>query len=192
MLQPHRDVKPIEDWRIGDAGGGQYGSETGASIGETGQLRVAGPANGIELPADQRDDVGIGSDDGSENLASSNLRLDIENSDLQMPFAVLTATDEGRVQADGDRRRRCHQRDHSATVKLPAEFQGMAAQCLKAFSGIDREHLLEHARGDAIGHQGRKMGLQLIQFWRRPTIRWGVVQNWPVLGDTDNRDPAAG
>ena len=77
-------------------------------------------------------------------------------------------------------------------MKLPAEFQGMAAQCLKAFSGIDREHLLEHARGDAIGHQGRKMGLQLIQFWRRPTIRWGVVQNWPVLGDTDNRDPAAG
>ena len=100
----HRDVKPIEDWRIGDAGGGQYGSETGASIGETGQLRVAGPANGIELPADQRDDVGIGSDDGSENLASSNLRLDIETLHLQMPFAVLTATDEGRVQADGDRR----------------------------------------------------------------------------------------
>ena len=83
-------MKPIEDWRIGDAGGGQYGSETGASIGETGQLRVAVPANGLELPADQRDDVGIGSDDGSENLASSNLRLDIADPDLQMPFAVLT------------------------------------------------------------------------------------------------------
>ena len=127
---------------------------------------VFGPANGRELPADQRDDVGIGSDDGSENLASSNLRLDIADPDRQMPFAVLTAADEGRIQADGDRRSRCRRRDHSAIVKLLAEFQGMAAQCLMAFSGVDRKHLLEHVSSDPISHQGRQMRLKLIQFWR--------------------------
>jgi len=66
----------------GDAGGGQYRPQTGASVGETRQLRVAGSANGLELPADQGDDVRIRSRDGSENLTSSSLSLDIANPDF--------------------------------------------------------------------------------------------------------------
>ena len=60
VLQPHRDVEPVEDRRLGDAGGGQYGSESGTSVGEPGQLRVVGLADGREVPADQLHDVGIG------------------------------------------------------------------------------------------------------------------------------------
>src|SRR5208282_598016 len=96
-----------------------------------------------------------------------------------MPFAILTAADEGRIHADCDRRRRCRRRDHGAILKLLAEFQGMGAQRLMALAGINRKHLLEHARGDAVGHQSREMGLELIQLWRRPAIRWPAYPGLP-------------
>ena len=86
----------VEDRRLGDDGGGQYGPETGTSVGETGQLRLGASADGREVPADQLLDVGIGFGDGCENLPPSSLRLDIADPDLQMPFVLLTAADEGR------------------------------------------------------------------------------------------------
>src|ERR1039457_4002234 len=57
-------------------------------------------------------------------------------------------------------------------LEAARRVSGMLAQCLRAFSSIDGKHLLKHARGDAIGHQGRQMRLELIQLWRRPAIQW--------------------
>jgi hypothetical protein len=55
----------------------------------------------------------------------------------------------------------------------------MGAQRLMALAGINRKHLLEHARGDVVGHQSREMGLELIQLWRRPAIRWPADPGLP-------------
>ncbi len=89
-----------------------------------------------------------------------------------MPFAFLTDADEGRIHADGDRRRSGRRLVHRPIFKLSAEFQGMVAQCPMTYSSIDGKHLFEHVRGDAIGHESRKMGLELIQLRSRPAIQW--------------------
>src|SRR5215469_11992249 len=88
-----------------------------------------------------------------------------------MPLAVLTAPDEGRIQAHHDRRRR---RSRSGCGTIPqrlADSQGMAAQGLRILSGVDREHLLQHASGRPIAHQSAKMRPKLIHFGRRLTTR---------------------
>src|SRR3954454_7309913 len=53
VLQPHGDVEPVEHRRRSDAGVGQDASEPGAAVGEGGQRRVPGPADGVEGAVDQ-------------------------------------------------------------------------------------------------------------------------------------------
>ncbi len=104
MLQPHGDVKPIEDWWCGDAGGGQGQPQASAPIGETGQHRSPGSANAVERSADQRHDVCLSSGHGCEHLPAASLGLGVAKLYLQMSLPLLTAADERRVHADGDRR----------------------------------------------------------------------------------------
>ena len=95
VLQPHGDVEPVEHRRRGDAGVGQDAPEPGAAVGEGGQRRVPGPADGVEGAVDQRPNVRVGLRDSAENLSSAGLCFDIADPDLEVPLAVLAAADEG-------------------------------------------------------------------------------------------------
>ena len=95
VLQPHGDVEPVEHRRRGDAGVGQDAPEPGTAVGEGGQRRVPGPADGVEGAADQRPNVCVGLRDCAENLSSAGLCFDIADPDLEVPLAVLAAADEG-------------------------------------------------------------------------------------------------
>jgi hypothetical protein len=77
------------------AGVGQDAPEPGAAVGEGGQRRVPGPADGVEGVADQRPNVRVDLRDSAENLSSAGLCFDIADPDLEVPFAVLAAADEG-------------------------------------------------------------------------------------------------
>ena len=157
---------------IRDPGIGQNRSQTGAAIGERGQLGIVGSAHRLKAAPDQHRDVGIGPRDGAEDLSASVGSLDIADPNFQMPFAVVAATDESRVQADGDRRRGGRRLNRGGVTKLLTDLERMAAQCLGALAGLDRQKMRQHASGDAKGHQGGKMRSQLIQLRRRPTMRW--------------------
>ncbi len=159
VLQLHGDVEPVEHRPCGDAGIGETAPEPGTTIGEGGQCRVLGSPDSVEIAADQRGDVRAGFGDGAENLAATCIRFDIADPHLQMPLAVLAASDERRIQGHYDRRRRCFRLGHDAFAKSLADLQGMAAQGLMMLSRVDREHLPQHVRGGPVGHQGREMRL---------------------------------
>jgi hypothetical protein len=108
----HRDIEPIENRGLHHSPIGQNRAQTRTTVGEGGHLRDVGPAHGVELPLEQRDEVGIGPGDGVKDLATTVNRLDVADSDFQMAFAVVAAVYEGRVQTDrdgrgGDRRMLC-------------------------------------------------------------------------------------
>src|ERR1700753_2091543 len=88
-LQPHGDMKPIQDRRYDAAGIGENAAKARATIGEGGQRRVLGSADGVKVLADQLRDVCIGSDDGAENLAATGRRFDISDPYLTVPLALL-------------------------------------------------------------------------------------------------------
>ena len=94
VLEPHGDMKPVGDWWIRDPGIGQNRSQTGAAVGERGQLRVVGSAHRLQVSADQHREVGIGPRDSAEYLPASSSRLDVADANFQMPFAVVAATNE--------------------------------------------------------------------------------------------------
>src|SRR5271166_3924081 len=98
-------------------------------------------------------------------------RLDVADANLQMPFAVVAATDEGRVYRDGDARRWGSRRDNGGVAKSPADLERMAAQGLGALPGFHRQKMRQHASGDTIRHQGGKMRSQLVQLRCRATMR---------------------
>jgi hypothetical protein len=89
--------------------------------------------------------------------------LNVANANLNMALALLTAPDEGRVQADTDRRRNRRGLDRGYVAKLLADVQGMPAQRFVARGGLDGQKIRQHAGGDPIRHQGGKMRVQLIQ-----------------------------
>ena len=95
VLEPHGDMKPIQDRRSDDAGIGKNAAKARATIGEGGHRRVLGSADGIEVAADQLLDVGIGADDSAENLAATRRRFDIADPHLKMPLTIRTAADKG-------------------------------------------------------------------------------------------------
>ena len=99
---------------------GQNRSQTGTAVGERGQLGVGGSADRLKAAPDQHRDVGIGLRDGAEYLPATAGCLDIADANLQMPFAVVAAADEGRVQGDGDRRRGSRRLDRGGVAKLLA------------------------------------------------------------------------
>ena len=88
-------------------------------------------------------------------------------------FALFAAADERRVPADSDR---CCCRScwlvRGCISKLLADPQRMVAQCLRAPTGVSRQQVLQYASGDAIGHQGGQMSLQLVQRRCRSAARW--------------------
>src|SRR6187551_646451 len=94
VLEPHGDMKPVGDWWIRDPGIGQNRSQTGAAVGERGQLRVVGSAHRLQVSADQHGEVGIGPRDSAEYLPASSSGLDVADANLETPFAVVAATDE--------------------------------------------------------------------------------------------------
>ena len=144
--------------------------QTPATIGERGHRGVGGSADCLKASVDQRCDVRIGPRDGPEDLPASLIRLDIADASLEMTFTVIAAAYKGRVQGDGDRRRRRYRLDRGAIAKPLADFERMAAEGFGAPPGLHRQEMHQHASGDTIGHQGRKMPLQLIELRGRPTI----------------------
>src|ERR1700722_1007828 len=174
VLKPHPDVEPVKNRRRCDAGIGETMPETRTPGGERGQHRVLGAHNGVESAADQRFDSRIGFRDGPENLPATSLRFDIADPHLQMPLPILTAADEGRVQADHDRRRRRFRLDRGTLSKSRTGFQGLAAKGLRVLRGVQREYLRQQVSCCPIGQEGGKMRLKPTQFWCRPAMRWPV------------------
>jgi len=172
VLESHGDVEPIEDRWLGDAGIGRDRPQAGTTVGECGHLGVVGSAHGFKVSADQRFDVGARPYDRSEHLPASGSGLDVADPNLQVPFAVFTAADEGRIQGDRDRRRRGWRLDRGGIAALLADFQRMMPQCLGVPPGVDRQQVSQYASGDSITHQGGKVSLQLVQLRCRPTMRW--------------------
>ena len=99
VLQPHGDVEPVEHRRCDDAGVGQDAPEPGAAVGEGGQRRVPGPADGVEGAADQRPNVCVGLRDGAKNLSSAGLcsTLPIRTSRCRSPSSQLRMKVESKV-----------------------------------------------------------------------------------------------
>src|SRR5713101_2423008 len=101
MLQPHGNVEPVRDRRRVDAGLGQNRTQTGTAVGERRQCGVAGSADRLKVSPDEHCDVSVGLRDSAEYLPATIGCLDIANANLQMPLAIVAATDEGCVQGDG-------------------------------------------------------------------------------------------
>jgi hypothetical protein len=88
--------------------------------------------------------------------------FDVAAADFQMPLARLTAADDGRVQGQGDRRRRSHWLGRGRVAQLLADPQGSPAHGLGMDPGIDRQKVLEQASGAPIGHESGQVGPDLI------------------------------
>jgi hypothetical protein len=88
MLEPHADMKPVEDRHLGDASIGENEPQPGATIGEGRQFRVVGCSDGIQALADQYFDVRIRLGDGAKNLPPTRPGFDIADLYLQGPRAV--------------------------------------------------------------------------------------------------------
>ena len=170
MFKPHSDMKPVENWRFGDSSIVENASKSKTSIGEGRQFGAFQSADGVEAPADQYLDVRIGFRDRTENLPCTGFRFDIANPHLQVTFSVLTAPDEGGIQGDGDRRRRCFRPDRGTIRDRFANPQGMAVQRLRVRSRVDRKHLLQQVSGNPLGHQGREVSPEPVQFRCRSTM----------------------
>ena len=159
-------------WRR-DPGIDQDRSQTGTAVGERGHFSVVGSANGSKALSDQRRDVGVSLRDCSEHLPPSACSFDIADAHLQVPFTLFAAADERRIHADSDR---CCCRScrlvRGRSSKLLADPQRMVAQCLRAPTGVNGQQVLQDASSDAIGHQGGKVSLQLVQLRCRSASRW--------------------
>ena len=92
--------------------------QTGAAVGERGQLRGVGSAHRLQVSADQHRDVGIGPRDSAEYLPGSAGCLDVADANLQMPFSIVAATNEGQVHGDRDGRRGGRRLDRGGVTKL--------------------------------------------------------------------------
>src|SRR4051794_16356156 len=90
--------------RLGDTGIDQDRAQPGTAIGERRQPGVGGLANLLQTTLDQRFDRRIGLCDRGETLPAAVRRLDIAKANFEMPLALLTAPNEGRIQGQGDRR----------------------------------------------------------------------------------------
>ena len=95
MLQPHGDVEPVEIRRLGDAGIDQDRAQPGTAVGERRQLGISRLADIGKAASDQRLDRGVGLCHCGEHLTSALRRLNVAETDFEMPLTVLTAPDEG-------------------------------------------------------------------------------------------------
>ena len=158
-------------WRR-DSGIDKDRPQTGTAVGERGHFGVVGSANGANALSDQRRDVGVGLRHCSEHLPTSARCFDIADAHFQVTFALFAAADERRIHADSDHCCRSCWLVRGCTSNLRADPQRMVAQCLRAETGVNGQQVLQYARSDAIGHQGGKVGLQLVQLRCRSATRW--------------------
>jgi hypothetical protein len=167
----------VENWQLGNTSIGQNTSKARTPIGEGCQRGAFRSADRVEVPADQHLDARVGSGSGAENLPAVCLRFDIANPYPQETFSVLATSDEGGIQSDRDRRRRRFLPDRGTIPKCSAGSQSVATHGLFVVAGADRKHLLQYVSGRPIGHQGKEMGLKLIQLRCRPAMQWPVDPN---------------
>ena len=84
-----------------------------------------------------------------------------------MPFAIVTAADESRIDRDRDClrivRRLCLS---SGLEQLLACFECLATQRLVVYASLDRQQVPQHIGGNTIGHKRREMCPQFIKFRR--------------------------
>jgi hypothetical protein len=163
MLQPHGNVEPVRDRRRGDAGLGQNRTQSATTIGERRQCGVGGSADRLEISLDERRDVSVRIRDRAEYLPGATGCLGIANANLQMALAMVAATDEGRVQGDGDRRRCNRRRDGLGVAELLADSERVAAQGLGTLPSLHRQKVHQYACGDTIRHQCGEMCSQLVR-----------------------------
>src|SRR5208337_4017053 len=133
VLQPHGDVEPVRNRRLRDTGLGQDRSKAGTTVGERGQRGGGGSADRLKTSPDQHRDIRAGFRDSAEDLPPAVGCLNVADADLQMPFAVVAATDESRVYRDRDARRRGRRLDRGGVAKSLADLERMAAQGLRLF-----------------------------------------------------------
>jgi hypothetical protein len=164
-------LEPVEKRRLSDTGIDQDRAQPRTAVGERGQLGLLGPADLLEAAPDQRLDPGVGPGDRGEDLPGAGGRLDVAQADLQMPQAVLTAADKGRIHGQGDRRGCGCRLDRGSVDQVRADLERAGAQGLGVDPGIDRQKVLEHTGRDAVRHEGRKMCPDLIEFGSRAAMR---------------------
>jgi hypothetical protein len=102
MLQPHGDVEPVGNRLLRDAGVGENRLQACTAVGERGHRGTGGSTDCVKAPADQGRDVRFRSRDSTEHLPPTFPCLDIADANLEMPFAIVVAANEGRVRGDGD------------------------------------------------------------------------------------------
>jgi hypothetical protein len=82
----------------------------------------------------------------AEHLPATVGCLDVADANLQMPFAVLAAADEGRINGDGDGRRCGRRLDRRGLAEVLADFERMAAQSLGELPPISLDTNLSSRR----------------------------------------------
>jgi hypothetical protein len=93
-------------------------------------------------PADQDRDVRFRSRDSTEHLPPTFPCLDIADANLEMPFAIVVAANEGRVRGDGDAPgNHGHLIDRRGRPQSLADFERVAPQRLGAHSSRHRQKM---------------------------------------------------
>ena len=81
--------------RLADAGIDQGGAQPGTAVGKRRQLGISRLADIGKAASDQRIDRGVGLRHCGEHLTSVLGRLNVAETDFEMPLTRLTAPDEG-------------------------------------------------------------------------------------------------
>jgi hypothetical protein len=142
---------------------GQYRPQTRTTVGKRGHLGGLGLPRGFKVSQDQRHDVSVSLRHRCKHLSFSGGGLDVADAEFHVARAIFAAADEGRTQADCDRRCRGGSLIDRRIAKLLASPQRMAAQCLRALPSVDRQQVHQHISRNPIGHQCRQPRLQLVE-----------------------------
>src|SRR3954465_3768107 len=126
---------------------------------------------GGEATLYQRFNNGVGPGNGGENLPGPVRCLDIAEANLQMAWARLTAANEGRVDAQGDRGGGRCRFSRSGIPQVLANLERLGAQGFGIGPGIEREQLLEHAGCNTVGQEGGKLRPDLVELGSRAALR---------------------
>ncbi len=114
--------------------------------------------------------------------------LDIADANLELPFTIVAAANEGRVRGDGDTGSRDGLVDRRSGAKSLADLERVAAQRLGGHSSRHRQKMRQHVGGDTKRHQRRQMRSQLVQLWSRPAM-WSPADASRVVTTADAAKP---
>jgi hypothetical protein len=148
-------------------------------------------ADGGEAALYQRLDSSVGPGNCGEHLPGSIGRLDVAQADFKMPLILLTAADEGRIHAQGDRGGRCCRLSRGDIPHCLAHLECMGAQGFGIGPGIKRKQLFEHAGCDAVGQAGGKLCPDLVELGGRAALRRPLDPDLlaPTAGTAKARQP---